>query len=169
MKPNVQLKLDAIFGYPFFRSCGERLPKEVTAVDGWQVAVKTCNTRKWENCRLMARNALQRFTAQRAWERSEEWNPLADELRPLIDAFVDDLLPKTCVPEQLAGKIRNDVRWDIMLICFEHEYCDVVEPIFYVPYLEPWYAAGHFPCGWDGQEFPAHWDGVIREGRLVVF
>jgi hypothetical protein len=56
-----------------------------------------------------------------------------------------------------------------MAICIETEYRDLVEPVFAIPYLDTWYATGHYPCGWDGEEFPENWDGVIRDGWLIVF
>jgi hypothetical protein len=38
-----------------------------------------------------------------------------------------------------------------------------------MPVVEPWYAKGHFPCGWDGDEFSDRWDGVVKGGQLMVF
>lgn len=169
MKNKVQTKLDAILNYPFFQQCGTDLPNNVTRVRNWEDAVRECTSQKWENCRLMARNVLQHFTEGRAWERSQEWNDIVKELRPLIDSFVTGLLSKTSGPKELLGKLRSDIRWDILFICLEHEYIDVVQPVFYLPYIDRWYAAGHLPCGWDGEEFPEPWDGVIRNGRLMVF
>jgi hypothetical protein len=117
----------------------------------------------------MARNALQGLVEQRCWSRTNDWNPLADELRPLIVSFVESALPNSAVPQKIAEKIKHKIAWDIMFICLEHEYRDVVNPLFYIPLLDPWYAAGHFPCGWDGAEFPEDWDGVIVGGKVIVF
>jgi hypothetical protein len=169
MKPEIKKKLDEIFNYPFFQSVGKPLPSSVTKADSWPAAARSCHSSKWENCRRVARNTLQHFTEKRSWHRSEEWNPLADELRPLILSFVDDLLPPIPVSDNGRKNIRGTLSWDIMAICFEHEYKDVVEPLFHIPIVDPWYAAGHFPCGWDGDEFPDGWDGIIRGGQLMVF
>ncbi len=122
----------------------------------------------------------------RHWQRREEWNPSADELRPLIQSFVDALHVRTGIEAGVAEKIKSDVSWDIMGICFEEEYKDLEQPPFYLRYLDPWYASGHFPCGWDGKEFPEGWPEkelphlnadrvgelwghVLRKGRLIVF
>lgn len=169
MKTRVQSKLNSIIGYPLFQRVGNPLPPTVMSVENWQAAMNARTARKWENCSLMARNVLQRLTEVRAWQRSEEWNPLAEELRPLVISFVDAFLPKVSLPANFAQKVKHRLCWDIMGICFETEYEDVLEPFFNVPYLDPWYACGHFPCGWDGDEFPEGWDGVIRNGRLIVF
>ena len=69
----------------------------------------------------------------------------------MIISFVDELLPKTSVPHELIEKVEPTLTWDIMLVCFEEEYRDLVQSLFFIPYLEPWYAAGHFPCFCMGQ------------------
>lgn len=169
MKSNLDSKLSDIVNYPFFEAVGGPLPRSVTKVENWQLAVESCTDTKWKNCRLMARNALQGLTEERAWERGEQWNFLADQLRPRIVLFIDTLLVKAPISREIGTKIRDALHWDLMFICLEYEYRDVVDPFFYVPLVDHWYAAGHFPCGWDGKEFPDDWDGVIRDGRLMVF
>jgi hypothetical protein len=169
MKRCLNEKLNALFAYPYFQAVGGGLPNVVTSVSGWKAVLAAGNMLKWENCRLMARNALYRAVQARAWSRSECWNSLAEELRPQIVRFVDGFVPSLKVPADVLHRIRPAVSWDLMLICFEFEYRDVVDPIFYIPVLEPWYAGGHFPCGWDGEEFPDRWDGIIRNGKLIVY
>jgi hypothetical protein len=178
MKPGVKSKLESVFAYPFFQSVGKPLPASVTKIDNWPAAAKMCRSQKWATCKLMARNALQRRIEARYpedtvnhqfWHRMQEWNRISDELRPLILSFVDTLLPNIPVSEKGHKNIRAALSWEIMFICFEEEYRDVIEPLFYIPFVEPWYAAGHFPCGWDGDEFPDAWDGVIAGGQLMVY
>jgi hypothetical protein len=169
MKLEVRSRFERICRYAFFQSVGEPLVGDVRSVGSWPRASKECSSRKWENCCLMARNALFRGVQTKSWDRAQEWGPLSDELRPLIISSVDTLLPEAGIPERYRDKVKNQLSWDIMLICFEHEYGDLVKPFFNVPLLDPWYARGHFPCGWDGEEFPDAWDGVFRSGRLLVF
>jgi hypothetical protein len=169
MNALIRKKLEAVLSYPLFQSVGEPLRDSVTPVGTWEFAIKESNSKRWENCRLMARNTLQRFTEERNWSRAHEWNAITDELRPKIVSFVETFVANGPAPREILEKIKSDVSWDVMFICLEHQYRDVVDPFFYVPLLDPWYAAGHFPCGWDGEEFPDRWDGVIRDGRLMVF
>jgi hypothetical protein len=169
MKPAIRAKLDEIFSYPFFQSCGHPLPNTVTAAANWEAAINECTSIKWENCRLMARNALARVIEERAWSRAQEWNAMFEEIRPLRDTFVYTLVRRQPIPGGLAATIQTDLLWDIMGISLEHECRDIVEPFFYLPHVEPWYAAGHLPCGWDGEEFPPNWDGVVRSGRAIVY
>jgi len=175
MTPVVKAKLDSIFKYPFFSAVGQPLPSNVSKVENWLQAAKTSGFLKWKNSKLQARNALQRgitdkFPKPGMWERMQEWNPLVDELRPpIIEPFVETLLRKIPLQPKQLESVRYALRSDLNLICLETHYQDIVKPIFFVPYLDPWYAAGHFPCGWDGDEFPEQWDGVIRGGQLIVF
>src|SRR5579863_3845111 len=169
MKATLQLKLDAICKYPFFEKAGQSLPSGVKPAKDWNQAARSSGTKKWGNCQLMARNALQVSVQNRSWQRMQEWNPLAGELRPLILAFVDTLLPRLSLTNELLKNVKNSVSWDIICICFEEEYRDMRCPFFYILYVDKWYASGHFPCGWNGDEFPEGWDGVIRGGQLIVF
>jgi len=198
MSPSIRAKLDTIFAYPFFQSVGRPLPATVKAVDSWGAAVREATSRKWENCRLQARNVLSELLgfrerdmadkaeALRHWQRREQWNPLVKELRPLIRSFVDALHLRTGIEAELAEKIKSDLSWDITGMCLEEEYKDLEQPPFFLPYLDPWYAAGHFPCGWDGKQFPERWPekevlyldadrvgelwgDVLRRGQLIVF
>jgi len=169
VKACLREKLEALFAYPYFQAVGRPLPHVVTRVSDWSTVLAKSNMLKWENCRLMARNALYGALQERARIRSDDWNSLVEELRPRILRFVDGFTPGTKVSADVLDKVRPMVSWDLMLICFEFEYRDIVAPIFYIPILEPWYASGNFPCGWDGEEFPDRWDGVIRDGQLMVF
>jgi hypothetical protein len=186
MKPRVQQKLDQIFSYPFFESVGKPIPLTVSSVENWKQASKSCGFLKWSNNTLMAGNALRdaiqkQYPKPGMWERMQEWNPLCEELRPAILSFVDSLLPKIPAEGKGLKNIKDSVSWDIMGLCLEIEYSDIVNPIFFIPHLDPWYASGHFPCGWDGDEF-AHdfesgdetirfdgWRDLSRHGRLIVF
>jgi hypothetical protein len=160
--------------------------------------MKQATSRKWENCRVDARNILQQLLAYseretpekaeqlRRWERRQQWGPFADELQPIIRSFVDTMVAKAPVPANVAEKVKRELSWDIFFICLEEEYRDLVEPPFYQPQLDQWYAKGHFPCGWDGEPFPERWPEneipyldakrirelwgeVVHQGRLIVF
>jgi hypothetical protein len=174
MTPVVKAKLDSILKYPFFSSVGQPLPSTVSLVDTWPRAAKTCGFLKWDNCLLQAGNALQQgitdqFPKPGMWERLQEWNPLVNELDSVLDPFVESLVASVPVEDKNLKNIRDALRWDLSFICLEAHYRDIVKPIFFTPHLDPWYAAGHFPFGWDGDEFPEQWDGVIRGGQLIVF
>src|SRR5262249_28382084 len=94
MRSETRKKITNIFGYPFFQSVGGPLPQSVKPVKTWRDATKECCSKKWENCRLIASNALFDQVQRKSWERGQEWNPLAEELRPMIVKFVETLVPK---------------------------------------------------------------------------
>jgi hypothetical protein len=116
MKLEVKTKLDEIFNYPFFENVGKPLSPTVTPLKSWAAAAKMCRSYKWETCQLMARNLLQRLTEKLPWQRAEEWDPLSDELRPLILAFVDSLLVRFPLKDKALKNVRDALSWDIMLI-----------------------------------------------------
>ena len=99
----------------------------------------------------------------------QEWNPVVQSLYPFINPLADSLLLKIPLPNERKVKLGNSLRWDFLGVCMEIEYNDIVEPDFFAKHIEPWYAVGHFPCGWDGRQFPDGWDGIIRQGKLMVF
>lgn len=117
----------------------------------------------------MANNALADQVRKISWERSAEWNILAAESVPIIRAKIGELLIDKQILEKFHKNIIDAMSWDIMAICFEDEYKDIVKPIFNIPVLEPWYVAGHFPCGWDGDEFPSNWMGESYFGQPIVY
>lgn len=98
-----------------------------------------------------------------------EWNPLVEEIRPQIRDLLDQRLAGIGISTDFATKIKDSADWDLMFICVEEEFKDLVEPPFFQPVLEAWYASGGFPCGWDGEEFPHPWEGGTPPGRLIVF
>lgn len=178
MTPVVKAKLDSILMYPFFSAVGQPLPPNVSSVESWLQAAKTSGFLKWKNSKLQARNALKgrieaRYPEDRVkhyfWHRFQEWNSLADELDSVLDPFIEGLVARIPLNGKELKNVKDNLRWDLGLICLETHYEDIVKTVFFVPCLDPWYAAGHFPCGWDGDEFPAQWDGVIRGGQLIVF
>ena len=162
-------RLELVLTYPFLESCGKQMYANITPLKNWVVAATECGSRRWSNCQLIARNSLCRIVEERASERAKLWNSTVTQLRPRIVDFTDSLTSISELPVTLRRAVSGSISWDILFICMEFEYRDVVEPIFFIPYIEPWYKEGHFPCGWDGPEFPEVWDGVVREGRLMVY
>jgi hypothetical protein len=174
MRPRARQKLDQIFSYSFFESVGKAVPDSVIHIATWKMAAKECSKLKWSNCQLMARNAIQtriekQYPKPGMWERLQEWNPLAEETAPLINSFVDSLLPRILLPDKSKEKIKHHLRYYIFYACLECEFIDISEPVFFIKHLDPWFAAGHFPCGWSGKEFPTAWDGALCQGKFMVF
>ena len=168
-------KFEQFTNYDLFAHVGEPLPPDVEAEDHRETAILHCISRKWENCRLQARNALQRKIERKYqedlkfWERAEEWNPICQKLRPRIKEFTASLQSKPTPLSAEIDRIKNDLEWDILLICLEYEFQDIVAPFFYLPLIDRWYRCGHLPCGWTGPPFPIVWDGSTFKGKLIVY
>ena len=174
MKPRVQAKFDQIRSYPFFENVGQSLPDSVEPVGSWLEAAKECARLKWSNSLLMARNAIQKrvedqYPKPGMWERLQQWNPLAEETKPMIESLLASLMQKVPLPDGPKTEVRNDVQYYIFYTLLECELSDISEPVFFMQHLDPWYAAGRFPCGWTGREFPVSWNGVLPTGKLIVY
>jgi hypothetical protein len=162
-------KLEEITSYPLLKFVGTPLSGDVKTVPTWETAARECKSDNWQRCCIMGRNVLQRLTEQRAWDRSDRWDEYVEAIRPRIVSCVEDLRSVVTAPVSIFEKVRHNIAWNLLFICLEAEYSDVVEPIFFIPYVDKWYQCGHFPCGWNGLPFPDGWDGIIRGGNVIVF
>jgi hypothetical protein len=174
MKQRVRQKLDQILSYPFFKSVGQPLPNTVVRVNSWKIAAMECSKPKWENFTLHARNAIQQgiqgqYPKQGMWERFQEWNPLTDELRPVLVSIAEQLTSQLPLSDELKKEVKGSVSWDTMGICLECEFSDILKPAFFSNILDPLYASGHFPCGREGRKpSKSYLDFYVGE-RLIVF
>ncbi len=162
-----QQKLEQIVRLPLLRHVGAGVDETVVQVCDWKAAWISAKSLDWENCGLSARNALQEKLEQSASKQLQYWNAAADAIRPGIVEFVARCA--AMVPSKFAKEISDQIAWDVMFMCLEEAFKSEVPPLFYVRILEPWYARGHFPCGWQGALFPDDWDGELPAGRLVVY
>jgi len=169
MKKCTNEKLIQIINYRLLANVGQPVPDAVVQVDSWPEAIKHCQSRMWDGCLMMARNALCRFAHQADWYRGHEWNNIAREMRPLVDAWLQTSFVPIASKLNLPKVVGDMLSWYAMHVCFEVEYQDIVKPLFYLPLIDPWLQRGHFPCGWVGEEFPDGWNGVLPQGKLVVF
>src|ERR1700760_3223759 len=104
--PGIQSKLAEVLGYPFFQSVGKPITNSVKIIGSWPAALHNYNSSKWENCCLMARNTLFRGVQSKSWKRAQQWGPIADELRPAIIQFVDDLILKASIADNFGESVK---------------------------------------------------------------
>ena len=67
--------------------------------------------------------------------------------------------PPVVAQVNLPSVFFETVNWDILHVCLEAEFADVISPSYYASQAY-WYVVGHFPCVWEGQ-FPV--------GKLVIY
>ena len=161
--------LQKLGSIPWFASVGQPTTDCYLTVLTWQDAVDSCASDIWSSVQLQVKNRIAREVRQKHYDRSEEWNEIAAELRSGIAAIVANSVEPLAKKLRLKPDFQGAVSWDILMICMETEFSDVTPPMFFVPRLEPIYTAGHFPCGWDGPKVNEGWEGALPLSRLMVF
>ena len=161
--------LQKLESFPWFGKVGQPMTGGHLRVESWALAVESCRGDVWGSVQLQLSNCFAREVRQRSYERAEEWNGIAAELRKGIAIIVADSVDPIANKFRLKPDFQGTVAWDMLMICLETEFSDVVSPMFSVPRLEPIYAAGHFPCGWEGPKMNEGWEGTPPASRLFVY
>ncbi len=161
--------LQKLSSMPWFTNVGQPTADGYLTVSTWQNAVESCASDIWSSVQLQVKNRIAREVRQKNYDRSEEWNEIAAELRSGIADIVATSVEPLAKRLRLKPDLQGAVSWDVLMICMETEFSDVIPPMFFVPRLEPIYAAGHFPCGWDGPKVNEGWEGDLPPSRLIVF
>jgi hypothetical protein len=104
-------------------------------------------------------NQLREVILEVSKQRFVLWNKIAGDVRQAVIPFVSRKIAAVVRANGLPAALQDQVEWDIIHICMEADYADVVAPGFYARQRH-WYIEGHFPCGWEGR-FPA--------GRLIIY
>ena len=92
-------------------------------------------------------------------DRLNRWNDIVDGLKPVVSSVVARKTATAVREDDLPPEFENDVRWDILHLCIEMEYSDIIILGGYAG-LAHWYLAGHFPCGWHG---------TPPKGKLILY
>ena len=122
-------------------------------------AVLSCSNEEWDALTQEAANQYTSKLMQADAQQFKKWNVLVQEVK---EATVPLVLKKTLAvveANNLPKVFIDTVQWDILHLCMEAEYAEIIPPGFYASQAY-WYTRGHFPCGWQGH-FP--------KGKLVVF
>jgi hypothetical protein len=169
MHQRTSYKLGELKSFAWFSNVGCRIEGDYRIVRDWKEAVELSDAVVWNSVQLQVKNRLGDEVTKRDYKRSQEWNAIAGELRKHISAIIADKVEPLERQFRLSQGFRGAVSWDILSICLETEFSDLVPPKFFVPRLEPVYAAGHFPCGWEGPELKEGWKGDMPNARLIVY
>lgn len=169
MNARTQQMMQTLESFRWFSDAGQPLSGDQRSVHAWTQAVDSCAGDVWSSVQLQVKNRIARDVRQRNYGRAEEWNGIASELRKTIAILVAKVVEPVAVKWKLKPDFRGAVSWDMLMICMETEYLDLVSPLFFVPRLLPVYAAGHFPCGWEGPKLLENWEGELPKCRLIVY
>ncbi len=139
------------------------------SVRSWPEAVASSRGEIWTSVQHQVKNRIADEITRRNYKRSEEWNVIASELRTALASLLSASGGPFTTQRHLNSDIQSALSWDLLLICLETEFSELLAPMFFVPRLEPIYAEGHFPCGWDGPKLNEGWQGNLPPYRLVIY
>jgi hypothetical protein len=171
---------------PWFAAVGTAEPVGVSSVRDWAEAeTYACRQLKWLNFRNAISNRVRRLLDDWAGARGFSDYAADKELSARLDAVelaVKDIIRTRMRqldrhlsrrPAVISSRFTYHVRWDLNFAGFEFVCQEVFPPLFFLPCLLPWYARGHFPCGWDGAMIKSDWTGNsladLPRGQLRVF
>jgi len=143
----------------WFINVGKNDSQRALILSNWNDAIQSCSSPQWEETRLEAANRLREKLAKLDINRFRKWNELVKELKPFVETLVDRKSKNVVDQYALPKAFIDTIRWDILHLCMECEYADIVPPSFYIG-QSYWYANGHFPCGWDGE---------LPGGRPIIY
>jgi hypothetical protein len=163
--------------WPLLGAIGKPLPLckpgYATGVNNWRDASLLCNRDQWSSLQLQVKNRISRTIREKAFSRSLEWNQIADQVRPIIGEFVEGIQIKIEAECDVRNIITASISWDLMMICMEIEYSNIMVPFFFVPNLKSIYQEGHFPCGWSGKKISEKWaslsDNPLPPGKILIY
>jgi len=118
-----------------------------------------CSATDWEDLCLEAINIYRERLVERSPGILRDWNSKVDELKTVTIPFVRERISNVINEHALPKVFEDTVHWDILHLCLESEYAEILKPGFYASQAY-WYMKGHFPCGWS-DEFPG--------GKLVIY
>lgn len=125
----------------------------------WPEAVEHAGSKSWQD---MNRNAADRFCDEilaHSKERYDKLGEVIEELKKYTVPFVRYMVEPVMRQHDLPGWFEAKVNIDIIHACLEAEYADLVKFRWFTG-LSHFYAAGHFPCGWEG---------IYPQGRFIIY
>jgi glycosylphosphatidylinositol transamidase (GPIT) subunit GPI8 len=153
--------LSELISTNWFRNVGNEVEQNVKRLSNWKEAIDACSSIEWENFRLDRGNELSEELSAKDLDRYASWNDLALEIKFKAEPLFEKQLKEVKIFEAYPKKLLSCVRWDVLHICLEAEFGNIVQSSFYLNHLKPIYVSGHFPCGWTEGKYP--------EGRLVIY
>jgi hypothetical protein len=159
MHPRTVATLNKLENAAWFSRVGIKDTNVAIVLSSWHEAIEHCSSLEWENLCLEARNQYCERLVQRSPKLWDKWNDIVVEMKRFTEPLIERKIETVVRENNLPRVFRATVRWDILGVCMESEYADVVPPGYYASQAY-WYVKGHFPCGWQGN-FP--------DGMLIIY
>lgn len=141
--------LDKLEAVTWFEKVGVKEFVNVLHVGSWQEAMRAAASPNWEDLTLEMANQLREKILKVDKKRFEEWNEAVTTIKKFSNALVFDKTFAVLAEFSLGNPFLHSVQWDILHLCMEAEFGDIVEPGFYHA-IAFYYLKGHFPCGVSG-------------------
>jgi hypothetical protein len=160
MHPRTIATLDRLDETEWFTQVGlDDDVENACILTSWQKAIEYCAWIEWKNIRLEAANVLWEKLLLGPLDRFGLWNDTMAEVKEAAIPFAKRKIEAVVRENNLPPVFEQAVEWDIIHVCMEAEYADVVPPGFYAN-LCYWYTVGHFQCGWEGG---------FSDGRPIIY
>jgi hypothetical protein len=159
MHRNTLAVLEQLQKASWFSHVGAHDTTAAIILSSWRQAIAFCGSPEWEDLRLEMANQYCERIARHSKERFARWNEIVDGLKKTLVPLVREKIEPVVQQQNPPKAFEDSVRWDIIHLCMEMEYSDVVPPGFYAG-LGSWYIRGHFPC---------RWRGVFPEGMEIIY
>lgn len=91
----------------------------------------TVSSEEWENLTLEAANQLRERILEVDKRRLNQWNEILEGFKPFAYAITDEKAGPIFKQKQLPKVFLDTVKWDILHLCMEAEYADIVKPAFF--------------------------------------
>jgi len=159
MHPRTELTLAELRNANWFARVGSKDTAHAKVLFSWDEAIESCRSIEWENLCLEAANQYCERLAEASPGTFSRWNEVVEMVKPAALDLVREKASTVVAQFSLPPVFIDTVNWDILHVCLEAEFADVIPPGYYASQAY-WYVVGHFPCGWEG-EFPS--------GKLVIY
>jgi hypothetical protein len=136
-------KLDEVL---WFESVGRSEFENVVQLHNWSDAADCACSRLSRDFRNERGNLLSESVAAKSTVRFQQWNEIVRIVKPFVTALLHDKADKIISPNGLFGDVLHALNWDILHLCIECEYADLVDPGYFHA-TAFYYSRGHFPCG----------------------
>lgn len=159
MRRSTENLLEQLEDAEWFSSVGRPTESSVLNVPSWHEAMATRATEEWDEALLGGANQIRQGLGVQHNDRYQEWNAIVHEAMPSIQQLIAKKTAPTLSTVSLPPYFNAMVQGDIVHMCVEMAYVNIVPAGFYSGLAE-WYCQGHFPCGWIG---------AYPNGKLIIY
>ena len=158
-----------------FRTCGN-----IRFVISWESAKQEASKKKyWQYAGTVAANSCSAQVYEHLganWFDSNaerNWNVIGKQILSHVPENVSEL-KQFCANEaheHIDQIVFEKVKYDLSCIFMESVYEEALRDTYFRTVIEPFYLAGHFPCGWDTKNKKAlkSVKDISTKGELIVF